>query len=312
MGAAHELGATLSLLRGSNAFDLDDDVAYRVWRDSKLELYPSRAEDLWVEIRDPNELTSCERTAISERCLRGNMALYAFPANRTELETRRNLKALSATFGLSTLEDHRSAEADGIVRIEVVQSGGRLGYIPYSDRPISWHTDGYYNFKSPAHYVGAMLMHCVRSADEGGDNRLLDPEIAYIRLRDLDPAHIDALMHPAAMRIPANFEDNGQVRAENVGPVFFVDSNTGTLGMRYTARKRNIAWRDDEQTRRAVSALEHVLETDPLVLRLRLQPGQGLICNNVLHDRSAFAASDDGGRLLFRVRYRGRIRPTAT
>ncbi|QXX73283.1 hypothetical protein MHY1_00078 [Methylovirgula sp. HY1] len=312
MGAAYGIVGTLSLLRSGNAFDLDDDAAYRSWRDSKLEHYPLCADDLLVEIRDPNELTAREKTAISERCLKSNMALYVFPANRSEWELRRSLRTLGATFGLNTLEDHRSAEADGIVRIEVVQSGGRLGYIPYSDRPISWHTDGYYNFESAAHYIGAMLLHCVRSADEGGDNRLLDPEIAYIRLRDLDPGHIDALMHPAAMRIPANFEDNGQVRAENVGPVFFVDPTTGTLGMRYTARKRNIAWRDDEQTRRAVSALEHILETDPLVLRLRLQPGQGLICNNVLHDRSAFAASNEGGRLLFRVRYRGRIGSNAT
>ena len=310
MGAAHGAGEILHSLPESFAFDLDNDAAYHRWRDSKLERYPSRSEELFVEIRDPSQLTSIERAAIAERCVKSNMALYAFPSDRTEPRIRQDLKVLSATFGLNTLEDHRSAEADGIVRIEVVQSGGRLGYIPYSDRPISWHTDGYYNFDSAAHYVGAMLLHCVRSADEGGDNQLLDPEIAYIRLRDLDPGHIEALMHPEAMRIPANFEDNGRVRPENVGPVFFIDPNSGTLGMRYTARKRNIAWREHEQTRRAVAALEHILETDPLMLRVRLQSGQGLICNNVLHNRAGFVTSSDAGRLLFRVRYRGRIGPS--
>lgn len=297
---------------GSNAFDLDDDASYQRWRDTKMEFYPSSAEDLLVEIRDPAQVTSIEKTAIVDRCVRSNMALYAVASSsqRDELQTRRDLRAFSTTFGLNTLEDHRSAEADGIVRIEIVQDGGRLGYIPYSNRPISWHTDGYYNFESASHYVGAMLLHCVRDADEGGDNRLLDPDIAYIRLRDLDPGHIEALMHPEAMRIPANIEDNGRIRHENVGPVFFIDPNDGALGMRYTARKRNISWRDNEQTRRAVSALEQTLETDPLVFRVRLQPGQGLICNNVLHDRAGFVSSAEGGRLLFRARYHGRIGPS--
>jgi alpha-ketoglutarate-dependent taurine dioxygenase len=79
--------------------------------------------------------------------------------------------------------------------------------------------------------------------------------------------------------------------------------------MRYTARKRNIAWRSDEMTRAALSALEEVLTDDPLILRHKLQPGQGVICNNVLHTRTAFADGDDGGagRLLYRVRYHTRI-----
>ena len=33
-----------------------------------------------------------------------------------------------------------------------------------------------------------MILHCVRPARQGGDNRLLDHEMAYIALRDADPA----------------------------------------------------------------------------------------------------------------------------
>lgn len=286
---------------------LADDGGYRRWRDAKLARYPLRAEELMVEIRDPHRITATEYAAIMSRCDRANMALYAF--DRVELDEprlRASLLSFAAAFGLRAIEDHRSAGADGIVRIEVVNSGVRLGYIPYTDLPISWHTDGYYNFHSPRHCVGAMLLHCARSAEQGGENRLLDPEIAYIRLRDKDPAHIAALMHPAAMSIPENVEEGGAVRPVNIGPVFFVHPS-GALGMRYTARKRNILWRDDMQTRKAVAALERILETDPLVIRLRMSPGQGMICNNVLHDRSGFRSAADGGRLLYRVRYHGRI-----
>lgn len=291
----------------SHWFDLADEASYRRWRDAKLERYPMRVEDIIVEVRDPQRVVASERAAIANCCARANMALYAFGrAEDDEARVRAGLLAFGTAFGLRAIEDHRSAEADGIVRIEVVHGGGRFGYIPYTDRAIAWHTDGYYNFHGADRSVQAMLLHCAQNAEHGGDNRLLDPEIVYIRLRDEDPAHIAALMHPSAMSIPENAEANGTIRPVNVGPVFFVQPG-GTLGMRYTARKRNIAWRDDEPTRRAVGALERILDTDPLVLRIRMSRGQGLICNNVLHDRSAFRSAATGSRLLYRVRYHGRI-----
>ena len=292
-------------------FDLDDDTAYRGWRDEKLARYPARPADIHTEIREPGRLSAGERAAIVASCARANMALYSFPSDRDEQKLRGDLLSLGVSLGLTALEDHRSAEADGIVRIEHSDAGGRARYIPYTDRPISWHTDGYYNFHGAARYVQAMLLHCVRSAPAGGENRLLDPEIVYIRLRDLDPVHVAALMEPEAMSIPANVEADGRVRPVNTGPVFFVDPATGALGMRFTARKRNISWRDDPATLRAVAALMGVLESEPLGMRLRLAPGQGLICNNVLHDRAGFEADRASPRLLFRIRYHGRIAPAA-
>ena len=289
-------------------FDLADNPAYQRWREAKLARYPRKLEDITIEIRDPERITLEQRRAIVDCCNRANMAFYAFQRAEEEDERclRSSLISFGATFGLRAIEDHRSAEADGIVRIEVVSSGGRFGYIPYTDRAIAWHTDGYYNFHGPRHCIDAMLLHCAQNAAHGGENRLLDPEIAYIRLRDEDPAHIAALMHPAAMSIPENVEDNGTIRPVNIGPVFFIHP-TGALGMRYTARKRNITWRDDDQTKRAIGALERILDTDPLVLRARMSPGQGLICNNVLHDRSPFQSGPDRCRLLYRIRYHGRI-----
>ena len=206
------------------------------------------------------------------------------------------------------VEDHRSGEADGIVAIEVASDGGRAGYIPYSTRPISWHTDGYYNYHGPSRSVQAMVLHCVRDAPEGGVNSLLDQDIAYIRLRDRDPAFIAALMHPEAMTIPAGEEAGGRPRPDNTGPVFFVDPATGALVMRYTARKRYVSWRADVTTRRALAALEEVLQTDPLIFTYKMQPGEGMVCNNVLHTRTGFDnCGAAAGRLLYRVRYCARV-----
>jgi Taurine catabolism dioxygenase TauD, TfdA family len=288
---------------------LGDRAAYAAWREAKLAAYPTRTQDFVVEVGDLGAPSRPERDAIRRLARRANMAVYVTRSNLAdERATRRALIAFGHAFGLAAIEDHRSAEADGIVRIEVVDQGGRLGYIPYTDRPINWHTDGYYNYHGPERAVRAMLLHCVRPAGEGGVNRLIDPEIAYIRLRDDDPRHIEALMHPAAMTIPESVEANGRVRPENVGPVFFVDCR-GVLGMRFTARKRNVVWRDDPQTRAAVARLEAVLADDPLILETRMEAGQGVICNNSLHDRTGFSPSQDSGpgRLLFRIRYADRI-----
>ena len=258
----------------------------RRWREAKLAAYPTCAEDFRVAVEDLAAPSKTEREAILRRVGRANFALYETNSNLAdERETRGALVAFGKSFVLVAIEDHRSAEADGIVRIEVVEQGGQFGYIPYTDKRINWHTDGYYNFHGPGCSVQAMMLHCMRSADEGGVNRLLDPEIAYIRLRNSASGHIEALTHPQAMTIPKSVEACGRVRPENVGPVFFRRPRTSALAMRYTARKRNVVWRDDPATLRAVAALEAILNSDPLIVEVRLKEGQGLICNNVLHDR---------------------------
>jgi hypothetical protein len=302
-------GTAAGLEPDEGPFSLKDEKSYAAWRGGKLAAYPKTAAELRLAIRDLASPTPEERQALLSLCARANMALYdAGPLGIDAVKVRPALRALADSLSMRHVEDHRSGGADGIVAIEVANEGGRAGYIPYSTRPISWHTDGYYNYHGPSRCVQAMVLHCVRDAAEGGVSGLLDHDIAYIRLRDRDPAFIAALMHPEAMTIPPGEEAHGRPRAANTGPVFFVDPATGALVMRYTARKRNISWRQDETTRRALEALEEILETDPLVLTYKMQPGEGMVCNNVLHNRTGFdnhgAAA---GRLLYRVRYYGRL-----
>lgn len=289
---------------GFNPFSLDSDKDYREWRARKLENYPASAAELVVRIKDPRALSADEHEAILARCRKANMAIYASDAgNDPDKEITR---MLGRQFGLTHLDRNLLADDDGITPLTVHAGGDRQHYIPYTDRPIKWHTDGYYN--PPARQIRGLQLHCVCNAASGGDNGLMDHEIAYILLRDADPAYIRALMAPDAMTIPARMDEDGVARPDETGPVFSLHPSSGDLHMRYTARTRSIRWKDSPEVRAAVTLLERIWEKDaPYIFRVQLEPGMGLICNNVLHDRSSF--SDDGNckRLLHRARYYDRI-----
>ncbi len=286
----------------------ENEGSYRRWREQKLEGYPHRASDLVVEVRDPGALSGSETEALRMLCRRTNMAIYAGPASAAGKDM---VCALGERFGLTHLDANLLADEDAISALQVVPEKAGRGYIPYTNRRLLWHTDGYYN--PPARRILAFVLHCVRPAAYGGENGLLDPEIVFIRLRDADPRHVAALMAADAMTIPANTESGAELRPAQSGPVFGIDPETGALYMRYTARTRSVEWKQDVATLAAVRVLEALLAGDSRhVFRHRLEAGQGLLCNNVLHDRTEF--TDDparGARLLYRARYHDRIAGTA-
>jgi alpha-ketoglutarate-dependent taurine dioxygenase len=277
--------------------------SYARWRERKLARYPRRAQELIVEVRDPRNLSDREVAKLREVCARANMAVYASALGA--VEDKDIVRRVGARLGLERLQANPFADEDGISSLETAPEKSARGYIPYSSRRLLWHTDGYYN--PPAQRIRAFILHCVRPAAAGGENRVLDHEIAYLLLRDEDPEHIRALSAPEALTIPAN-EDEGLPRPAQSGPVFSEDG--GALHMRYTARTRSIEWRADPATRAAVQRLNEILESAaPYVFTLRLAPGQGLVCNNVLHDRSSFTDAPGAGRLVYRARYCDRIAP---
>ena len=84
-----------------------------------------------------------------------------------------------------------------------------------------------------------MLLHCTAAAETGGENGLLDHEIAYIRLRDKDPDHIEALMHPEAMTIPARAMHNTEPSAQpsEAEPASYVTTRNWTAPSPANPRK---------------------------------------------------------------------------
>ncbi len=285
-------------------FDLDAETAYRRWREAKLASVPARLEDVLVEVRDPRALSRGERERMLALCARHNLAVYRSPTGGCEDKAIPLRLAAQLGLGRPDLDRNPCADPDGVTPLAVARAGGRAGFVPYSDRAIDWHTDGYYNARGQQ--IHGLILHCVRPATEGGENGLYDHELAYIALRDEDPALVEALMNPAAMTVPAHVRDGRVLRPARSGPVFSV-TREGRLHMRYTRRARNVVWRDDPVLARALARLGRLLEGEGTrgLLRHRLAPGEGVVCNNVLHMRTAFRDPEPPapGRLLYRARY---------
>ena len=303
-------------------FGLGNDKAYQTWREMKLAQWRTSPISNIIIVRDLSQPEKSALQAISDQCEIANMSIYQLEnvdsgyeqSDAGQQELRIGLKNICRALGLINAEGHRSQGDQGVVSIKVSNKGVGAGYIPYSDKPLSWHTDGYYNDK--ANRIRAMVLHCVHDASEGGVNELLDPQVVYMRLRDENPAYIEAMMHPQAMTIPENTDTRSAYRPDSVGPVFFLDETNGALNMRYSARKRNIIWRDDTDCAKAQTMMREIMVNDDFIVRHKLKPGQGIISNNILHNRTGFknsAGELDGDldkvpdRLIFRIRYLERV-----
>ncbi len=297
----------------NNPFDLNNQLSYASWRDKKRDCYPKVASDLIVDVKDPRNLSEKEKIALLKLCNDANMAIYRSPITSEDKDIPR---LLAAQLGMRQLDCNWLADEDGISPIAVANtiasttlSNGKIPrrvMIPYTNLPIKWHTDGYY--QPSERKINGMLLHCVRPAKVGGETSVIDHEIVYIAMREANPNWVAALMANDAMTIPERTDEDGVARIEQSGPVFSVDKQTGALHMRYTARKRSIVWKPDFVTQEAVQFLENFLAScTPSIFRLKLEPGMGLVCNNVLHDRTEFEDDPEKPRLLYRARFLDRV-----
>ncbi|MFK5915139.1 MAG: TauD/TfdA family dioxygenase [Woeseiaceae bacterium] len=288
-------------------FHLDDNDLYEVWRDNKLKNYPKNISDLIVEINDPRTLSIAEHQALLQVCRKSNMVIYA---SKTGSNADPEIAlSMGRHFSVQNLDKNWLADESGLTSLTVAKEGIRQRFIPYTNHAINWHTDGYYN--SRQNQIHALLLHVVQRAAEGGENALMDHEIAYILLREKNPDYIRALMSPQVMTIPARIDDGKLARAEESGPVFSI-TESGNLHLRYTIRVNNVIWSEDALTQEALNYLKQILNSDsPYIFRGLLEAGMGLVSNNVLHDRAAFVDNESHKRHFYRARYYNRLHGTA-
>jgi alpha-ketoglutarate-dependent taurine dioxygenase len=286
----------------NSPFSINNDKAYQAWRSRKLS---DESAPKSVTINDIGSVTDRERQQLLQCCQQRNFALFAVARPPQDPESA--LRAFGERMGVSGIDQNLCAEESGVTAITVKPTATDHVYIPYTNRPLGWHTDGYYNAGS--HQIRAWLLYCAHPAAEGGANELLDHEIAYIRVRDQNPEWVRALMAADAFTIPSNSEGGEEIRPDQAGPVFSISPADGSLHMRYSARQRNVIWKDDPATRDAAQFLLDLMTADERIVQHRLDAGEGVISNNVLHRRDGFrdAPDDAGKRLIYRARYFQRL-----
>jgi hypothetical protein len=279
---------------------LANEDAYRVWRSSKLENRSRTLPTRVFELNADGLLADSQMADVQQQVDAYNFVIFEAPD--TDFD-KRDFIALNHQFGLHDLDINPGADADKVTALRVVsESDQRAQYIPYTNRAMNWHTDGYYN--PHARRINAFSLYCVDQSARGGGNFLFDHEMMYLLIRDRSPEMLQALMHDDLMRIPANVQDNQVIRAEESGPVFSLQPVSCALNMRFTSRPQHIVWKSDKCSQQALNLVREILLQGQAMIEIRLHAGQGIVCNNILHGREAF--QDDPqhpARLVYRARY---------
>jgi hypothetical protein len=283
-------------------FILENQTEYISWRDNKLSLYPKDIESLSIsfdfENIDINKITQLKKIVENY-----NFAIYDFSAQISD----KKLQEFCVQLNLMSSVSNLLADENGISSItdnsSLVQKKLNIEYIPYTNKSLNWHTDGYYQPLDST--VKSFLLHCNEPAQKGGENLLLDHEILYIFLRDHNPDFIDVLMQENIMEIPKN--KNSGSSSSSIGPVFYIDTEN-FLNMRFTSRQQNIIWKKDDMIKKIKDYISSfILDDDKYIFKLLLKKNQGYIANNILHKREGYLDGENK-RLLKRLRFSERIR----
>ena len=285
----------------NSPFNLENQTEYSNWREYKLSQYPTNNEKLLVKFHK-NVISKSDVNLIKESIKKYNFAFYEFESVIPDKELHKFCSKLGLEKSISNL----LSDADNISNI-TNQEGNKdkisgKEYIPYTDKRLNWHTDGYYYPIDSA--IKSFLLHCVNPAKNGGGNFLLDHEIIYIHLRDYNPDFIDVLMQNNIMEIPKNKNVEG---SKNVsGPVFYIDKNN-LLNMRFTSREQNIIWKKNDMIKKIKDFIfEFITHEKKYIFKLLLRKNQGYIANNILHKRESYIDGEKK-RLLKRLRFSNRI-----
>jgi len=282
-------------------FILENETEYKNWRQTKLELYPLNISKFSIPL-DINNFQKKDLDLIKFNMNKYNFALYNFKSELTNNELENFCTMLNLNNSISNLFSDSKNISD--IKDHKDTNNNQIGeYIPYTNKPLNWHTDGYYYPLNNS--VKSFLLHCVNPAHRGGENLLLDHEILYILIRDHNPSYIKILMEKNIMGIPRN-KNNAESTNIN-GPVFFIDDEY-SLNMRFTSRQQNIVWKKSDIIDKIKKFIFNFVESDTkYITKILLKKNQGYIANNILHKREKFF-DNKNKRLLKRIRFSKKLK----
>jgi gamma-butyrobetaine dioxygenase len=169
----------------------------------------------------------------------------------------------------------------------------RPGNLAYTSHRILPHTDNPYRDPVPT----VQLLHCLRTADDGGDTGLVDGFAAARELRAADREAFDLI---ARTPVPFGYTDKGtELRASQ--PLIQLSPRGRIRGVRFnnrSSRPLRLPYAEVTAFYAAYRRWAGLLTGPDRQLNLRLTPGDCLVFDNtrVLHARTAFNTT--GGRHL--------------
>jgi gamma-butyrobetaine dioxygenase len=168
--------------------------------------------------------------------------------------------------------------------------------LAYTSREILPHTDNPYRDPVPT----IQLLHCLRTADDGGDTGLVDGFCAAAALRGADPEAFDLL---ASNAVSFGYQDKGaELRASQ--PLIELSPGGRVRGVRFNNRSAlplRLPLAEITRFYAAYRRWAQLLARPERRLNLRLAPGDCLVFDNtrILHARTAFSMSENSaGRHL--------------
>ena len=267
---------------------------FKQWALEKEGNIPLNIDDLIVKIKDINHASLEEMSNIKDKIKRFNCCIYQSKAG---LNTQADLINFAQCIGMETY-DTNNIHNSPISLIMSLGSKNALNYIPYTNKKLNWHTDGYYDEKP----IFSWLLHCEEPAYSGGENYLLDHELA-IREYIIKYDNLESLSSLDAFTIPGNTHAN---RGETKGYICNNDNEYKKFHMKFSMREKNMKL--NERSKTAIMRMKKIIKEDckKYCLTYKLSKNEGIISNNILHGRNSF---EDGKamRKLYRIRSYERI-----
>ncbi len=170
------------------------------------------------------------------------------------------------------------------------------GNLAFTSRQILPHTDNPYRDPVPT----VQLLHCLRTAADGGDTGLVDGFAAAAELRATGHEAFDVL---TATAVPFGYIDK-ETELRSSQPLIQLSPRGRVRGVRFNNRSAQpvrLPYRDIAPFYAAYRRWAALLARPERQLNLRLRPGDCLVFDNtrILHARTAFAMSADSpGRHL--------------
>ena len=215
------------------------------------------------------------RQALWQLAVYGFVRLIGAPATPSRIET------VVAAFGLV-----RETNYGRVFDVRTKVDAANLADTALALAP---HTDNPYRLTPP----DIQILHCLQSADSGGQSLLVDGLAAVGDLTAEDRRLLSS--------VPVRFAwADATTHLETVAPVIALTADRALDRIRYNPRSMQVAAGQDAAWREALTRFGERLAQDEACLTFDMQPGDMVLIDNrrVLHGRTGFDASADIARHL--------------